>query len=117
MGVVVMRGLGGFRPWLLQRISALYLGVYMVAMFVRLVWFPFPDSASWHAWLAQPWVWMATALFFLALLIHAWIGVRNVVLDYIKPTPVKLVLLLAFMACLVALGLWSVRALMMVMMV
>lgn len=87
----------------------------MVFMFGRLVWFPFDDAHAWQMWLAQPMVWIATALFFFALLIHSWVGMRNVVLDYIKPALLKLVILVGLGTLLIALGLWSVRALIMVM--
>lgn len=111
-----MRGLAGFRPWFWQRLSAVYLAGFVLFVAGRLIWFPVTDYGQWHDWLASPLMWMATALFFIALLMHAWVGARDVVLDYIKPDGLRLMMLVGLGGFLLALGLWAARALMMVVM-
>ncbi len=50
-------------------------------------------------------------LFFLALLYHAWVGVRDIVMDYIKPTGLRLALQFLVGAALVFYLVWSVSIL------
>ena len=49
----------------------------------------------------------ATVLFVLSLLLHAWVGVRNIFMDYIKDTGVRLILYVLVILALVAYGVWA----------
>ena len=44
----------------------------------------------------------------LALIWHAWVGVRDIYMDYIKPTGVRLVLQVATVVALVGYAIWEV---------
>ena len=50
------------------------------------------DYALWQALFANGAFRVATLLFWLALLWHAWIGMRDIWMDYIKPTALRLTL-------------------------
>jgi succinate dehydrogenase / fumarate reductase membrane anchor subunit len=102
------RGLG---EWLLQRLSALYLAGFALWLVVRLAMAMSADYVAWKAWMATGEVRLAFALFFLSVLVHAWVGMRNVFLDYLKPAWVRAVaqLLLAF--GLLALAFWAAQIL------
>jgi succinate dehydrogenase / fumarate reductase membrane anchor subunit len=54
---------------------------------------------------------VATALAAAALLLHAWVGVRDVILDYVKPLPLRAGLLVLVALVLAAEGLWAARLL------
>ncbi|MGF1644088.1 MAG: succinate dehydrogenase, hydrophobic membrane anchor protein [Thiotrichales bacterium] len=82
-------GLGGFRPWLLQRITAVVVGVGTVAL-ILLVLFGDWTYEHWRAFVGTPLVAIAFMLFFGALLLHAWIGVRDVIIDYVHPLAYRL---------------------------
>jgi succinate dehydrogenase / fumarate reductase membrane anchor subunit len=74
------RGLG---DWELQRKSALALiplGLYFVASMVRLAT---SDQATAAQWLASPAPALLTILFVLALFMHALVGLRSILLDYV----------------------------------
>jgi len=104
-------GLGGFRPWLFQRISAVYMVGFLLLFFAAIVSCPPSDYAAWRAWFANPVMWMATAMFFVGLFIHAWIGLRDVILDYVHNMPIRLLLLVGLGTFLISLTLWVFRAL------
>ena len=53
----------------------------------------------------------APFLFVVSVLIHAWIGVRNIFMDYVKHTGVRLVLFVLVILALVAYGFWAVQIL------
>jgi succinate dehydrogenase / fumarate reductase membrane anchor subunit len=54
---------------------------------------------------------VATVLFALSLLLHAWVGMRNIFMDYIKPTGLRLALYAAVILALLWYGVWIVQIL------
>ena len=103
--------LTGLRAWLVQRITAVYLAVfllYLVAYFALKLPASYDD---WRAWVGHDGVSVAIALFFVALLLHAWIGIRDVVLDYVHNLPLRLAVLVSVGLALVAQGLWVLHIL------
>lgn len=101
----------GFRAWLFQRLTAVYMALF-------LVWFAFSaliNSPSgyeeWRAWIASGATSIALAIFFLSLLFHAWVGVRDILIDYVHPFAVRFALLCTLGLGLVFMGLWVLRVL------
>ena len=94
---------------MLQRISALYLAAYL---FYLIVHFLLQDGVTWqqwHAWLTHPVMRIASAGFILALLAHSWIGMRDIILDYIHVLGLRLLLLALIGLVLAACGLWALQ--------
>lgn len=73
---------------------------------VALLTSPRPDYAQWQAWLSGSWVRIALVLFFLSALIHAWIGLRSVYMDYLKPAWLRVSVLSLTLLALLAQGVW-----------
>jgi succinate dehydrogenase / fumarate reductase membrane anchor subunit len=108
--------LSGLAAWLVQRLSALFMGLFVVVMAMILLTRPEFDYARWRALFAHPLMAIATTMFFLALLLHAWVGMRDVILDYAGQSPaLRLVLLSLLGGWLIAMGIWVLRIMMMVM--
>ncbi len=101
----------GLRTWLLQRVSAIYLGVFLLYVLAHFWLNPHPDYAAWHGWVASPVVSIAGAGFILALLIHGWVGLRDVMLDYVHHLGLRLVVLTLVAFLLIGCGLWAMRIL------
>ncbi len=79
------RAAQGLRGWLLQRFSAIFIAGYLLVI-LPLIYFCQPaDYTEWRAWLGHPLMSSATALFAVALVVHAWIGIRDVLIDYVHP--------------------------------
>ena len=88
----------GLRSWLIQRISAVYLAAYLITVVVAIS-ICFPSTYSqWQSWIAHPVVNVATAIFFISLMFHAWVGIRDVVLDYVSPLIIRFILLVFIVA-------------------
>lgn len=102
------RGLG---EWLVQRLSALYLGGFTLWLAVRLLVAPPAGYDAWKAWFGQGGVRFAFALFFLAVLAHAWVGMRSVFLDYLKPAWLRFAAQLVTAGGLLVLGFWAAQIL------
>ena len=90
-----------------QRVSAVYLALYIAWILLRLMVSPPGNHLALQEWMSSLGMWLATAVFMLMLLLHAWVGVRDVVLDYVKPTVLRLLALAAVLAFLLACGLWA----------
>lgn len=73
----------GMRFWLLQRITAAYMAVYLLLL---VFYFLLVKPIGYEAWLAfnLPWWWrISSVLFYFSLCIHAWIGIKDVFRDYV----------------------------------
>jgi len=86
----------GFGDWLLQRLTAVVMALYTVFFAVRVLMLPTHDAFSWYALFtagfAGSFMRFATFLFFMSLFYHAWVGVRDIFMDYVKPISVRLAL-------------------------
>jgi succinate dehydrogenase / fumarate reductase membrane anchor subunit len=97
----------GLRGWLAQRVTAIVLAFYTVVAVVQLSNTSTLDFAGWRGLFTPLWMKLATMLFLTSLCVHAWVGVRNIFMDYIKSTGLRLVLHVAAIAWLVVCGSWS----------
>lgn len=97
----------GLGEWLVQRLSAVYMAGFTVYVVLRLGLWPIRDFAAWQAWCAGGGVRVAAALFVGSTLVHAWIGMRSVYLDYAKPFALRLTLGALTGFGLLACALWA----------
>lgn len=97
----------GLRDWLGQRISAVVLAAYTVILLLALLVQPELTYGTWAGLFAGTWMKIVTLLAIVALMYHAWIGVRDIFMDYIKPTAVRLALQVATIVLLLGYGLWA----------
>jgi len=103
--------LHGLRPWLIQRISAVYIAVFVVYIGFTLAAVGDISYQQWHDWLFHPLNTIAVGLFVIALLMHAWIGMRDIILDYVHNTLIRMMALTLVMVVLISSALWSAKIL------
>lgn len=96
----------GMRLWLTQRLSALVMVSYIV-MTMLLICIQQPDSyQTWRGFMS-PWWWrFATVAVFICLVVHAWLGIRDVMRDYVKNLVIRSYLQLMMEAALAGYLLW-----------
>jgi succinate dehydrogenase / fumarate reductase membrane anchor subunit len=68
---------------------------------------------AWHGWMRDPRVSTGALVFFAALFLHTWVGVRDVVMDYAHPVALRVVALSLLGFSLVAMAAWVARILLM----
>lgn len=101
----------GVRDWLVQRISAVFMALYTLVL-AMLVWDRQPmDYAAWRALFEPAVMRHATVLFAMSLYWHAWIGVRDIFMDYLKPTGWRLAAQAVVVLLLLLYVLWTVNVL------
>ena len=101
----------GLRDWLAQRITAVVMGVYTLMLLAVLASLPKLDYWHWRALCELPVMRYASVLFLLSLYFHAWIGVRNIFMDYIKDPGLRLMLYVLVIGALIGYLVWSVQIL------
>lgn len=82
----------GLRDWLFQRMSAVFMTVYVISLFIYFALHPDIAYYDWHALFAHGWVKIATIIFFLSLLVHAWVGMWTIYTDYVTCPVARLIL-------------------------
>ncbi len=96
----------GLGEWLAQRLTALYMAGFGVFALVYLLISPPPNYAHWQAWFSGGVVRIALVLFFFSALTHAWIGLRSVYMDYVRPAWLRFSVLFLTLLALLAQGVW-----------
>lgn len=97
--------------WLLQRFTAVVMAIYSVTMVgVLLVQQP-AGYEAWRTLFDAAWLKVATLLFLLSLYVHAWQGVRDIIIDYVYPSVMGKLLSLAVTLALIIYAVWSVQIL------
>jgi succinate dehydrogenase / fumarate reductase membrane anchor subunit len=97
--------------WLLQRLTAVAMAAYTIALVIALAVNRPHDYAAWRATFSETWFRAATMIFVAALLYHAWVGMRDILMDYVKPTAVRLSLEVGVLLMLALYLGWTVQVL------
>jgi succinate dehydrogenase / fumarate reductase membrane anchor subunit len=98
----------GLRDWLAQRVTALVMAVFTVLVLGALLVTPELSYGTWAALFAGRWMKVLSLLALLALTWHAWVGVRDIYMDYVRPTALRLALQVATIVLLVGYACWAV---------
>jgi succinate dehydrogenase / fumarate reductase membrane anchor subunit len=97
----------GTGDWLLQRLTAVVMAAYTVVFVACLLIHPPAAYAEWKAMFSGTLFRLATMLFIAALLYHAWVGMRDILMDYLHATSVRLTLQAAVGLALLFYLLWA----------
>ena len=103
--------LHGLRPWLIQRVSAVYIALFVIYAIVTLASVGDVSYLQWRDWLFHPFNTIAVGLFIIALLLHAWVGMRDIILDYLHNTLVRMMAFTLVIVVLISSGLWAAKIL------
>ena len=96
----------GTGTWLLQRATAVVMALAVPLLAWRLAVAAPLDYATWRALFAPLWMRLVMLIFTVALALHSWIGMRDILMDYVHHTGVRLALTLAVIVTLAACVLW-----------
>jgi succinate dehydrogenase / fumarate reductase membrane anchor subunit len=97
----------GLKDWMAQRVTAVLMVIYT---FVLLFAFLTGSNFTYEGWaglFAQQWFKLFSMVTFLALFYHAWVGMRDIWMDYVKSVGVRLALQFATIVWLVVCAAWT----------
>jgi succinate dehydrogenase / fumarate reductase membrane anchor subunit len=97
----------GTNGFLIQRFTAVIMAVYTLALLLCVLVDAPHSYTDWKAIFGGTFMRLATMLFFGALLYHAWIGMRDIFMDYVKPMGLRLALQFAVVVVLLLYLVWA----------
>ena len=101
----------GMRDWLSQRVTAVLMALFTAVLLLQLL---MPGALGYDRWsgiFSAQWMKVLTLVLFMSLGWHAWVGVRDILMDYVKPVVTRLVLQVATIVWLMACTGWAVQVL------
>ena len=101
----------GLRDWLAQRVTALLMALFTLAVLLQLLWPGQLDYDRWAGIFSAQWMKVLTFVVIVSLALHAWVGVRDILMDYVKPVGVRLAVQVAAIAWLVGCAGWAIQVL------
>ena len=101
----------GFRDWLAQRLTAALMALFTLVLMLQLLFGAKLGYVRWSGIFSAQWMKFLSFITIVSLLYHAWIGMRDVWMDYVKPVGVKLLLQTLTLAWLVGCAGWAVQVL------
>ena len=99
----------GLFDWLVQRITALVMIVFTLVIAIGLLAGAGANFEAWRAFLSAGLMRFLTFLSVLALCWHAWVGVRDIWMDYVQPAGIKLALHVLTLLALIGYAAWAVQ--------
>lgn len=101
----------GLRDWLAQRITAVVMTVYTLVLLVSFLTGQNFTYDGWSALFARQWFKLFSLITFLALYYHAWVGMRDIWMDYVKPAGIRLGLQALTIVWLIGCAIYTVQIL------
>ncbi|MFT3757986.1 succinate dehydrogenase, hydrophobic membrane anchor protein [Thauera sp.] len=101
----------GLKDWIAQRATAVFMAIYTIIFAVCTLTLPEFSYEAWSGLYAGGLFRFLSFLFFLSLFYHAWIGVRDIWMDYVKPTGLRLALHLVTLFLLIGYAGWAAQIL------
>ncbi len=101
----------GLRDWLAQRVTALLMALFTLLVLLQVLMPGELDYDRWAGIFAAQWMKVLSFVLTLSLALHAWVGVRDILMDYVKPVGVRLLLQVFAIVWLLACTGWAVQVL------
>jgi succinate dehydrogenase / fumarate reductase membrane anchor subunit len=101
----------GLRDWLIQRVTAVMMVLYTLGIVGYCLLQPVLNYDAWTLLFSNNVVRSFSLLFLLGVFYHAWIGVRDIVMDYVKPAAIRLFIHVMVILALLLYAIWSVQIL------
>lgn len=99
----------GLKDWLAQRVTAIIMAVYTLVLGVAVLAGGAESQESWRALIGSTFFRFVTPLFVISLCYHAWIGIRDIWMDYINAASVRVVLHVLTILALTGYAVWAVQ--------
>ena len=102
----------GLRDWMVQRVTGALMAVFTIALLAQVLISKGPMGYDrWAGIFASQWMKGLTFAVIVALIWHAWVGVRDIWMDYVKPLGLRLALHLITLFLLVGYAGWAAKIL------
>jgi succinate dehydrogenase / fumarate reductase membrane anchor subunit len=101
----------GLRDWLSQRVTAALMAVFTIVLIAQVLFGAPMGYERWAGIFSSQWMKVLTFIIIVSLAWHAWVGVRDIWMDYVKPVGVRLLLQVLTISWLVGCAGWAIQVL------
>lgn len=101
----------GMRDWLSQRVTAGLMALFTIVLIAQVLFGGPLGYDRWAAIFSSQWMKLLTFVVIVSLAWHAWVGVRDIWMDYVKPVGTRLTLQVFTIVWLVGCAGWAVQVL------
>lgn len=101
----------GVQDWIKQRVTAVFLVVYLIILALMIVFHSPLDFMAWKAVFHPLWMKIFSILAFASILVHAWVGIWTIFTDYVHPWRLRFVLMWLVLLALCAYFVWFIAIL------
>jgi succinate dehydrogenase / fumarate reductase membrane anchor subunit len=102
----------GMRDWLSQRVTAVLMALFTLVVLAQVLFTRGPIGYDkWSGIFAAQWMKVLTFSVVVGLLWHVWVGMRDVLMDYVKPIWMRLSLQVFVIVWLTGCAGWAVQVL------
>lgn len=101
----------GLRDWLVQRLTGIVMAIYTVVLLVSFLTGQNFSYEGWAGMFSRQWFKLFTAVTLFGLFYHAWVGMRDISMDYCKNAGLRLVLQAVIVVWLLVCAAWTVQIL------
>lgn len=101
----------GFRDWLSQRVTGVLMALFTIVLLVQVLTGAPLSYDKWSGIFSSQWMKVLTFVVIVSLLYHAWVGVRDIWMDYVKPVAIRLALQVFTLVWLIGCAGWAVQVL------
>ncbi|QRN41135.1 MAG: succinate dehydrogenase, hydrophobic membrane anchor protein [Neisseriaceae bacterium] len=81
----------GIRDWIFQRLSAVLILVFSI-IFITGLFFTPSTYEAWQQFFSYVSVKIVTQIIVIAIIVHAWVGIRDIWMDYINNSGLRLLM-------------------------
>ena len=100
----------GLRDWLSQRITAALMALFTILLLAQVIFTKGPIGYDqWAGIFSAQWMKVLTFVVIVALALHAWVGIRDIWMDYVKPVGLRLALQVFSIVWLLGCAGWAVQ--------
>jgi len=96
------------RDWALQRTTAILMLLAIVILIGMLAVYQPQDHATWKQVASFELTRISLLVFLVSMCLHAWLGIKDVLMDYVKHTYTRATLRVLTLASLIGYTLWSI---------
>ena len=99
----------GLRDWLSQRITASLMALFTLVVIAQVL---LPGEMGYDKWagmFSQQWMKLLTFVVIVSLLVHVWVGMRDILMDYVKAVGARLALQVTTIVWLVGCAGWALQ--------
>ena len=102
----------GLRDWLAQRVTAVLMALFTFVVLAQVLLTKGPMGYDkWAGIFSAQWMKTLTFAVIVAMLYHAWVGMREILMDYVKPAGIRLAVQVFSIVWLVACAGWAIQVL------